>query len=329
MGRIRSIKPEFPQSETIGRLSRDARLLFLQLWTVCDDYGRCRAAAPLLAGQLYPYDEDALQNMPAWLAELEREGLVQLYVIDRSSYLAVLGWSKHQRVDNAGKAMVPAPEDARRDSPRTAASRRGSQVQQSRSEESERCHETLDDGQSGHVDAVETTETGAETVQDGGLDTQTNDLRDSSPRIAANRRGSRLDLDQDQEGSSTAHGAVRGKPREPSPPSVPRPDDVPEAVWRDWLALRSGKRARVTATAVDGMRREAAKAGLTLAQALEVAVTQGWQGFRADWLAKRGKPDGQSHSPQQDRHRSEFDLGDPRCQCLSCRAVRRDRGGAT
>jgi hypothetical protein len=37
VGRIRSIKPEFPQSESVGRLSRDARLLFVQLWTICDE----------------------------------------------------------------------------------------------------------------------------------------------------------------------------------------------------------------------------------------------------------------------------------------------------
>ena len=43
MPRIRTIKPEFPQSETIGRLSRDARLLFLQLFTLVDDAGRARA----------------------------------------------------------------------------------------------------------------------------------------------------------------------------------------------------------------------------------------------------------------------------------------------
>lgn len=36
MARIRTIKPEFPQSETMGRVSRDARLLFIQLWTVAE-----------------------------------------------------------------------------------------------------------------------------------------------------------------------------------------------------------------------------------------------------------------------------------------------------
>ena len=39
MARIRTIKPEFPQSETIGKLSREARLLFIQLWTLADDEG--------------------------------------------------------------------------------------------------------------------------------------------------------------------------------------------------------------------------------------------------------------------------------------------------
>jgi hypothetical protein len=60
MGRIRTIKPEFPQSESVGRLSRDARLLFIQLWTVCDDSGRARGSSRMLASLLYPYDTDVL-----------------------------------------------------------------------------------------------------------------------------------------------------------------------------------------------------------------------------------------------------------------------------
>ncbi|MGA7311230.1 MAG: hypothetical protein WBX05_20000, partial [Pseudolabrys sp.] len=60
MGRIRTIKPEFPESERTGTLSRDARLLFLQLFTVVDDAGRARAHRAYLVGKLYPYDKDAL-----------------------------------------------------------------------------------------------------------------------------------------------------------------------------------------------------------------------------------------------------------------------------
>lgn len=107
MGRIRTIKPEFPQSESVGRLSRDCRLLFVQLWTVADDYGRMRAAPSLLAGQLYPYDDDARELMPRWLSELADQGFIRLYEVDGSKYLDIPQWGKHQRIDNAGKSSIP------------------------------------------------------------------------------------------------------------------------------------------------------------------------------------------------------------------------------
>lgn len=112
MARIRTIKPEFPQSETVGRLSRDARLLFVQLWTICDDHGRCRATPKVLAGVLYPYDDDARDLIDGWLSELQAEDCIRLYRVDGSTYLEVVGWSKHQRIDNAGKPICPVPTDA-------------------------------------------------------------------------------------------------------------------------------------------------------------------------------------------------------------------------
>jgi hypothetical protein len=107
VGRIRTIKPEFPQSETVGRLTRDARLLFIQIWTVADDYGRLRASPHYLAGQLYPYDDDARALMPGWLEELEAGGFIRMYGADGNRYLDIPQWAKHQRVDNAGKSNIP------------------------------------------------------------------------------------------------------------------------------------------------------------------------------------------------------------------------------
>lgn len=65
---------------------------------------------------------------------------------------------------------------------------------------------------------------------------------------------------------------------------VQKPDDVPEQVWEDWTAHRRKKRATVTPTVLDGLRAEAAKAGLSVTEAMTVTVTNGWQGFRADWM---------------------------------------------
>lgn len=118
MARIRTIKPEFPQSESVGKLSRDARLLFIQLWTIADDLGRARAAHRLLASQLYPYDDDALKKIGGWLSELDENGFIRLYTYENKQYLDIPSWSKHQRIDNAGKSQLP---EFRREPPRTAA----------------------------------------------------------------------------------------------------------------------------------------------------------------------------------------------------------------
>lgn len=107
MARIRTIKPEFPQSESMGRVSRDARLLFVMLWPICDDHGRTRAASRMLASLLFPYDDDAPSLIDGWLAELQDEGCVRLYESDGSRYLEVCNWLKHQKIDKPSKPVFP------------------------------------------------------------------------------------------------------------------------------------------------------------------------------------------------------------------------------
>jgi hypothetical protein len=108
--RIRTIKPEFPHDETLGRVSRDARFLFVLLWTCCDDHGRFRASPAYLRGQLYPFDEDVSPALvETWLNELEQIGRVKSYRINAETYAAVTNWARHQRVDNASRRVCPAP----------------------------------------------------------------------------------------------------------------------------------------------------------------------------------------------------------------------------
>lgn len=80
------------------------------------------------------------------------------------------------------------------------------------------------------------------------------------------------------------------------------PDDmfpgVGPQVVRDFKTLRKAKRAPITATAVSGIAREAAKAGLTLESALKMCCERGWTGFKAEWVAGPGKGSGESGSRQ-------------------------------
>lgn len=107
MGRIRTIKPEFPQSESMGRVSRDARLTFIQLWTLADDEGRLRGNSRMLASLLFPYDEDAQERIDSWLGELEREGCIARYLVAGDAYLQLVNWAKHQRVDRPSPSKIP------------------------------------------------------------------------------------------------------------------------------------------------------------------------------------------------------------------------------
>jgi uncharacterized protein YdaU (DUF1376 family) len=66
--------------------------------------------------------------------------------------------------------------------------------------------------------------------------------------------------------------------------TVAPPDGVTDSVWQDWLKLRKAKKAAVTQTALDGIQREADKAGVSLQVALETCCERNWTGFKADWL---------------------------------------------
>jgi hypothetical protein len=112
MARIRTIKPEFPHSEKIGGLSRDARLLFLQLFTVADDAGRLRGASRMLASLLYPYDDDAPKLIGKWLTELDEKGCIRRYEVDGSQYVEIVNWLKHQKIDRPSESRIPAFEEA-------------------------------------------------------------------------------------------------------------------------------------------------------------------------------------------------------------------------
>jgi hypothetical protein len=120
VARIRTIKPEFPQSESVGRLSRDARLLFIQLWTLVDDEGRTRAASRMLASLLYPYDDDAAKLIDGWMAELERNGRIRIYDALGARYLEVANWREHQKIDKPSKSRLPPFECRDRANPREA-----------------------------------------------------------------------------------------------------------------------------------------------------------------------------------------------------------------
>jgi len=60
--------------------------------------------------------------------------------------------------------------------------------------------------------------------------------------------------------------------------------DLPRQVASDFLTVRKAKKLPLTQTALAGISREAEIAGLTLTQAIAMATSRGWGGFKASWL---------------------------------------------
>jgi uncharacterized protein YdaU (DUF1376 family) len=73
--------------------------------------------------------------------------------------------------------------------------------------------------------------------------------------------------------------------------AIAPPVGVADSVWSDFCQHRKAKGAKLTQTAMDGITREADKAGWTLENALRECCSRGWTGFKADWVA-----DKQTHS---------------------------------
>ena len=75
--------------------------------------------------------------------------------------------------------------------------------------------------------------------------------------------------------------------------ALSRPENVSEQVWSDFLSQRKQLKADLTVTALEGIKREAAKIGWSLEQALIECTVRGWRGFKADWIKE--KTDGSSN----------------------------------
>lgn len=59
----------------------------------------------------------------------------------------------------------------------------------------------------------------------------------------------------------------------------------------EFLQIRRKQRAPLTPLALDGIRREAGRADMTLDAALRKCIERGWRGFEASWVAQaRGSP---------------------------------------
>lgn len=73
---------------------------------------------------------------------------------------------------------------------------------------------------------------------------------------------------------------------------VDRPEGVSPEAWKNFCQIRAVKRIPLTETAWKGIEKEAAKAGLSLSETIDICNEHGWAGFKNSWLQNTNRSTG-------------------------------------
>ena len=134
-------------------------------------------------------------------------------------------------------------------------------------------------------------------------------VRGSAQNVSRNRNRNRKEPEEVADACASLISTVEGRaetvptPQEPfslkaekpkekrSTGEIDRPGDIPEQNWVDWKLARKSRRAGpITQTAWNLLVKEAAKAGITPAQAVELCAGRSWISFQAKYLREEDKP---------------------------------------
>jgi len=105
------IKPEFWSDEKTGMLlSSDEKCLFIGTWNFADDEGLINGNPVYLKSSIFPYanniSPEQIENILIKLSELE---MIFRYKKNKQSYLWIVKFKTHQRIDKPGKPQNPPP----------------------------------------------------------------------------------------------------------------------------------------------------------------------------------------------------------------------------
>lgn len=109
--RIRSIKPEFFSSPSTSKCSFPARLLYIAMWTLADDWGVGEANAKQLAAYAFPMDEISSKEIPCLVKEIENNFETVFFTNSGREYFQILNWDEHQVTQRRAKRRHPTFDD--------------------------------------------------------------------------------------------------------------------------------------------------------------------------------------------------------------------------
>jgi len=106
----RTIKPKFCDDVKIGKLSRDARLLYIQLWLFADDIGVVIGDIVWLKSKMFPYDKIQIQQFEKWMNELVTNGFICLLSYNGERFIYLPNFTRHQVINKINSEDLNIPK---------------------------------------------------------------------------------------------------------------------------------------------------------------------------------------------------------------------------
>ena len=110
MARNRMIKPKFWDDTKIGRLTRDARLLYIGLWNFSDDSGTVIGDSIWLKSKIFPYDQIQIQQFEKWMNELVINGFICLLSYKGERFIYLPNFTRHQVINKPNYEDLNIPK---------------------------------------------------------------------------------------------------------------------------------------------------------------------------------------------------------------------------
>jgi hypothetical protein len=256
-------------STAVNALSFPAEVFYRRLMSVVDDFGRFDGRAAVLRSRLYPLKVETVReaDIPRWIAECEKAGLIALYAVDGKQYILFhkLGPAR------AKESKFPPPPP-------------GTPVPNTHP------FSSVNGCAQPQTDANGCAQTRADVPYSGSGSGASTDSSASKDPPNPPRTGG----PEEQKPSSRR----APKPRDPGGESVPLPAelDSPDfaAAWKEWTEYRRKRRPAVTAEAGQQQLESLRLLGPEQAAAcLRASIKNQWQGifpekFRASAQPRNG-----------------------------------------
>lgn len=246
MARARNIKPAFFTNELLGTEDPMISLTFAGLWCLADKMGVLEDRPLRIKAELFPY-RDSL-DVNGYLSVLARLGFIVRYENEGRRFIQVCNFRKHQSPHHTEKAKgFPFPSDPK----------------------------SLIVEDNGYRTVIKPIE---------NVETQVPERSDSLIPDTGFIDSGFTDIPQNGKQDVTEKTKKPAKEKANFTATDLMALGVDEQHAKDWIAVRTKKKAAMTLTALNGVIREAEKAKVSLAEAIRICAEKSWQGFEAGWL---------------------------------------------